>query len=114
MCTATTVPCDAHIHTHTHTHAHAHRHFHLLQRTHILLCKHIHTHAHVCNKLTFIHIRTCLQYAHMAHTHVRTPRQVLEDRARHVKAVQEGCAVKASEPWLDLTDASGRFWYNFR
>jgi hypothetical protein len=50
----------------------------------------------------------------MAHTHVRTPRQVLEDRARHVKAVQEGCAVKASEPWLDLTDASGRFWYNFR
>eukprot|EP00961_Rhodomonas_salina_P141768 1908874-Rhodomonas_salina.1 len=38
--------------------------------------------------------------------------QVMEDRARHVKALQEGSLVKLSEPWLDFVDEQGRtFWY---
>jgi len=45
-------------------------------------------------------------------------KKVQEDRARHVKAVQEGSAVKASEPWLDFIDDTCeqhvRYWYNFR
>ena len=41
--------------------------------------------------------------------------KVLEDRTRHVKAVQEGAAVRLSEPWLDFMEANGsRYWYNFR
>lgn len=41
--------------------------------------------------------------------------KVMEDRARHVKALQEGSLVKLSEPWLDFVDEQGRtFWYNFK
>jgi hypothetical protein len=38
-----------------------------------------------------------------------------QDRARHVRALTEGAAVRDAEPWLDFNDeAGGVFWFNFR